>query len=774
MLTSAIIFTSLTLFQTVFQISKGQSEAHLSGAHYYYCSDQFTNDRPLQFKVSMLSEISNENMAYFSQDNACQLIELQSGRMPKHECEILASGNSQVQLNQVVNGYTVTGIYRATDFVSEVYPHLPYLTIDPSYQTSMMHYFIHDTRIQDESSLNSAASLGGVSLSQVQINSDRISNDTIANYLQDTSTILIMFIIVASISILMSLVSIYNVLIVNDQDRRKEIGLLKSIGVTAKELKWMLLVELSIIGVAGALCGIVLGSVISSLVLITVSEKLKFVFSLTMIVQPLIILVSLIVGIFLMEVSGFLLYHHYFYTVPIQDLKGEAVQYDVPYNADRFSISTVTWRMFIIYNERIKKQSKNLCRSFLLVMLTITLFCGIWISNLMYQRNYQSVEKDFRLSPVTFLLGDRMMYEELDEALYHASASLQVETDQVIIDRSILGVQFRMPKESFSEYYLATASGTTTQKDGQNWFSAYHNGVVLDHYQLAELENYLVAGDLNSLDENSVVLIINQYGTYTSNTPLRAYQTGYQVLCENMDQSKSGPALLFDVDAIIALPFEKMTLQYSHVNDYLFSIAFTPESYPNLNTGQVTLKYDAEIKLHNPSQHLAMQNYLNEQLNQYDLTQTLELTDYIQIKNDGKFAVFLIEILVYPLLAMLVLIGVINVNNVLKGNIHMKRTDFATMKSVGMTSNQLRMVMLYEYLENYLNAGAITFVISIPLYLMEHFFSVASTFRIGDNFAGMFIMSFALISPVIIFSLAANSFRILRGITALDGMKDIE
>ena len=90
----------------------------------------------------------------------------------------------------------------------------------------------------------------------------------------------------------------------------------------------------------------------------------------------------------------------------------------------------------------------------------------------------------------------------------------------------------------------------------------------------------------------------------------------------------------------------------------------------------------------------------------------------------------MISMLMYPLLVMLVIIGIININNVLKGNIHMKHMDFSTMKSVGMTSAQLRMIMLYEYAENYINAGLLTFILCIPVYLIEQVFSIPGIGRL--------------------------------------------
>ena len=106
--------------------------------------------------------------------------------------------------------------------------------LNENWASERSYYFIRDDMIQNEESLSSVAHMCQVDTSQIFLNSERISNDTIINYLNDTTTMLMMFIAIIAIAIWMSLVSIYNVLIVNDQDLRQEIGLLKSIGMTRR------------------------------------------------------------------------------------------------------------------------------------------------------------------------------------------------------------------------------------------------------------------------------------------------------------------------------------------------------------------------------------------------------------------------------------------------------------------------------------------------------------------------------------------------------------
>ena len=771
MLSSAIIFVSLTLFTTVFQLSKTLDNKALGSAHYYVVASEFDNTSPLQFSVSYFSSPNKNNISYFSQEDDSSFFNLRQGKLPENSHEIIAY---EGQIGDKIGEYKVVGLYDSTTILDQSNLH-PYFSIDANLKTNLSHYFISDTNVHESQSLTSVSDLTSVNPVQIIQNSDRITNDTILNYLQDTTTILIMFVMIIVIAIFMCLVSIYNVLIVNDQDRRKEIGLLKSIGITKKELIAMILLEMTMIGFVAGAVGIVLGIGISYFVLTSVLETLKVTFSISMLLTPWIILLSLLSGILLMDVSGYLLYKKYFDSKPISDLKGETVDYDIPYNADRFSITSVTWRMFVIYNERIKRQTKNLLRSFLLVMLTITLFCGIFVSNFLYQRKYTDVKDDFMIESVRLGVGTKTTYPTFDDLIYKIEEDTDVEFSNRVISRHIFGLRCYMPSNTFTDnFFKANKEVKTSIIDNVEYATAYHEMVVLDDVQLAELKPYVIKGDLNQLNENSVILITYSHGEYTDPMQLRNVDLGTKVLYQNIDQTKPYPNQYYSCDVVVELPFEKFKLKSSDVTDNVFSVAFTNQSYATLKGPGTTLKYQVHFTLSNPSLHQDCLNYIVKALNETNNEALLALTDYIQIRNDGRFAVFLIEVLLYPLLLMLVMIGVINVNNVLKGNIHMKRTDFSTMKSVGMTSKQLSMIMTYEYAETYINAGVIVFLLCIPIMIFERLVPIVSTFKIADNFAGMFVMAFVIISPVIIISLAVLSFRHLRNITALDGMKDIE
>lgn len=777
-LSTAVILVSLLLFYTVFSLSKNIDQTKLGTSHYMIESNECVNQNPNRFHVSRLSvlkeELAGYPLAYLEYNEKSSFFNLLDGVIPASNNEILVPEQSGYALGSQIDSYTVVGIYSSTYFLDEQLNILPIMGLNTNDNIDCTYFFVHDDTIQNEESLSVVAQMCRVDINKITLNSDLISNDTITNYLNDTTTMLMMFVAVIIIAIWMSLVSIYNVLIVNDQDLRKEIGLLKSIGMTRTELKKMLLYELGYVGVTGSLFGLLLGGMICACVLHLLLSSLRISLSLSMILQPWALLLSFLIGTALMIGSGFFVYRHYLNSKPIDDLKGNVVQYDVPYDSKRFSIHTATWQMFVIYNERMKKQTRNLRRSFFLMIFTMTLLCGIAFSNFLYLNRYQNIDADFMIEPSDeIILGEKRLFPEVDELVYAAGESEETLIEKIDIQRVILGWQYYMPARTFTDYYgsNSTLQGSM-EVDGELFYSDGYRSVVFDEYQIQELEPYLISGSLNDLNEKSVIITINQHFDFIRDEPIRNLVQGDRLIVHEREAELNQGNTDMEVAAVIAFPKKDISLQYSNIDDYRFGVIFTDQSFAHI-TSACTTTYNMSFSLSNPANRATMLEKLETILLEQGVSDTLVITDYIQIQNDGQFAVFMISMLMYPLLLMLVFIGIINIHNVLKGNIHMKHMDFSTMKSVGMTSAQLRMIMLYEYAENYINAGLITFLICIPIYLIEQYFAMASVFKIGDNFTGMFVISFLLVSPVIVTILAYFSFKELDKISAIDGMKDI-
>ncbi len=87
-----------------------------------------------------------------------------------------------------------------------------------------------------------------------------ITQDSVVNTFDKILTALTLTVVsIAGISLIVAGVLVMNVMLVSVTQRTAEIGLLKALGATKRQLHWLFLTEAAILSLAGALLGILLG-----------------------------------------------------------------------------------------------------------------------------------------------------------------------------------------------------------------------------------------------------------------------------------------------------------------------------------------------------------------------------------------------------------------------------------------------------------------------------------------------------------------------------------
>ena len=124
-----------------------------------------------------------------------------------------------------------------------------------------------------------------------------ITSDFINQQLDQVTGILSIFLGgVASIALLVGGVGIANTMFMSVAERKREIGILKSIGAREEEILRLFLVESSIIGFAGGFFGLVLAYILSYLI--------TFLSGVTVIIDPSIVIGAILFSATVGVISG--------------------------------------------------------------------------------------------------------------------------------------------------------------------------------------------------------------------------------------------------------------------------------------------------------------------------------------------------------------------------------------------------------------------------------------------------------------------------------------
>ncbi len=809
-LSVAIIFTSLTLFTNVFSLTKIPNKITIGEYHYILNSQ---DGEPLTRHLTTYDDDLNLYSIYKEQhlalhqltlldENSPLPIVITDGHLPTKTNEIVVpkhfelnlgdnielnliqnrvntTGNYQINedtFNQPASQnttYEVVGIYESTDIYSELTSSaIPVYVFSEDVSSINRHLIIRDEQIQRADSLTVLSELFGIDTQEIQMNNSAISYDTVKNYLKDTTTLLVMFVAIVLIAMMVSIISLKNIFIISDKDRRKEFGLLKSIGATPKDIDRLLKIELSVLGLMGSCLGIIFGVFISYFVLQLFIKQLALPFTWSMVLNPYTLLSSFLIGFGLMFILGQHSYREYIHSNAIDDLKDVSYNYDPPRHQQSYRTNSFSWKMFIIYNGRLKKQTRNIFQSFTLLILTTVIFFAVFLSNHGYKTQTSSVNYDFAIENAIPSNSATPISLQVYDEIYKAIDNQELNIGSMNIERLVLGPYIQYPVDAINQdnfkLYKANARVKyveNTDSQGDTYGQIQTSTLLLDKHQLELLKPYIVAGSINQLDQGGAVVILRKDSSIGDGL---------------LDQLKVGDRLYMD-EKLEGYSEEIAAIAY--VDEEVEGLFFDYSKYPRIvaMSSDYGIKYQnsyvvkekAEINLSNDATVTKATLAIENALTDANVLDTYSYDNVLLRSQENKVVSFMIESLLYPLFFLLFIISVLNINNVLIGNVHLKRGDISIMKSVGMTSFQLYKLFIFEYLEGYINASALVTAIFIPICILESKLKFSAAFHLGDNIMLTLLVSIMLFDVILVAILVLFSLNNIRKVQAIENMKDV-
>lgn len=233
------------------------------------------------------------------------------------------------------------------------------------------------------------------------------------------------------------------------------------------------------------------------------------------------------------------------------------------------------------------------------------------------------------------------------------------------------------------------------------------------------LKNKIVPTECYGIDEG-ILPFIEKYLT-KGKIDIEKFKSGnYIILDENWDMGK-----LLDVGSKVTIPFENgqskeyevmatvqvipLYLRTGYINTVGNDMYLPISEFKNIvnNKSVMTAMFNVD-----DSQINNVKNYLE---NKIKTNPTLDYTMKLTYINEFEDMANTYKIVGYGLSFVLGLIGILNFNNVMMTNIISRKREFAILKSVGMTENQLKKLVKLEGLYYALLTIFIVVVIGIPL-----------------------------------------------------------
>ena len=526
-----------------------------------------------------------------------------------------------------------------------------------------------------------------------------------------------MMIIMLSLVSIGCIIVIYNSFAISVMERKKEFGLLSSIGATKRQLSHTVFFEAVFVGVIGIILGI-LGAYIGigCVILIInnlISDMLEY--KLHLVTNPLFIIIPVIFMIIVIGVSAFIPSRRASKVSPIEAIRQND---DIKINKKKIRTSKLVLKLFGIEGEialkNIKRNKKKYRVTIVSLFISIVLFIS-FSSYMNYTLNTASsvmgeVPYDYQIS----YFGDDNNKEALDKINEIVKSSdVKEYVSYSVGNLSIIG------NYTYSDEYLDFYKSAY----GDDGIKALNNLKYQSIYILVLDDNsYNKYKKLIGLDKDSVILLNRFKGVSYGNNK----RVNYDIpvinsgdinikICnfdddeENVDTTKYCNKNIDNI--FVTNKSFDLIEEFSYMDD--FKLIVNKKLYDSILDGGTDF---------------TQFNIISDNTNNIDkLTKELDKynnVNYINIKESMKQAnnlILVVKILMYGFISLVTLIGVTSVFNTISTSMALRKREFAVLRSIGLTRGGFNKMLFFESLFFGMKSLIFALPVSIGVTILIHY-----------------------------------------------------
>lgn len=526
-----------------------------------------------------------------------------------------------------------------------------------------------------------------------------------------------MMIIMLSLVSIGCIIVIYNSFAISVMERKREFGLLSSIGATKKQIKKSVFYEALVVGVIGIILGI-LGAYIGigTVILIInnlISDMLEY--KLYLVTNYLFIIIPVIFMIIVIGVSAFIPSRRASKVSPIEAIRQND---DIKINKKKIRTSKLVLKLFGIEGEialkNIKRNKKKYRVTIVSLFISIVLFIS-FSSYMNYTLNTASsvmgeVPYDYRIS----YFGDDNNKEELDKINEIVKSSdVKKYVSYSVGNLSIIG------NYTYSDEYLDFYKSAY----GDDGIKALNNLKYQSIYILVLDDNsYNKYKKLIGLDKDSVILLNRFKGVSYGNNK----RVNYDIpvinngninikICNFYDDEENVDTTKYcnkNIDNIFVTnkSFDLIE-EFSYMDD--FKLIVNKKLYDSILDGGTDF---------------TQFNIISDNTNNIDkLTKELDKynnVNYMNIKESMKQTnnlILVVKILMYGFISLVTLIGVTSVFNTISTSMALRKREFAVLRSIGLTRGGFNKMLFFESLFFGMKSLIFALPVSIGVTILIHY-----------------------------------------------------
>ncbi|MBS4538372.1 FtsX-like permease family protein [Clostridium sp. D2Q-11] len=511
--------------------------------------------------------------------------------------------------------------------------------------------------------------------------------------------------VIIAIVVISTIAVIYNSFQISVMERIKEFGLLRAVGTTPKQIRKLILREatlLSLIGIPiGLLFGIVAIYSISLVFRLIGGEDLIII---KPSISPVILGGSGMIGLFSIYLSALLPAIFAGRISPLVAISNRKSITKEKIKRRKGPIIKIIRKTLGFEGELAYKNIKRNRKRY-----RITVF-SIVISVMLFITFKSFIDMSFS---ITDSMGEtENVHFSVVRDVQGTEKDIRIEEDIIEKIKDIPTVnkiynvyqdyQFDMEIDKNSELKEIQALGQQIYRDSdaEDKTKVYGNINIYDKEAFEDTKEYVESGniDIDELNKENGVILIRRNRIYNYNSektyygPVADIKVGDEIdVIQEMYQREEKNRAVGETLKVVAI-IEQEVFSYRGHHEYLKLI--TSEEVAKKLMEEKTIKpINLNIVLDNKdSEKVAVADIENAIKN----NPNLNIINHIDNNRRGKSGELMVQILLYGFVVVVSLIGSVNIINTLTTNILLRKREFATIRSVGLTHKGLRKMIVLE------------------------------------------------------------------------------
>ena len=539
---------------------------------------------------------------------------------------------------------------------------------------------------------------------------------TYGNIMKSMITMIVIMLSLVSIG---CIVVIYNSFAISVMERKKEFGLLSSIGATKKQLSYTVFFEALIEGIIGIILGICGAYIGIGTVILIINNLIGdiLVLKLNLVTNIVFIIIPVIFMILVIFISALVPSRRAAKVSPIEAIRQND---DIKINKKKIKTGKLVNKLFGIEGEIALKNIKRNKKKYRVTIVSLFISIVLFISFSSYM-NYTidtassvmgEVPYDYQIS----YFGDdpnndKEALDKINEIVKNSDVKEYVSYS--VSNLSIIG------NYTYSDEYLdfyKSAYGDDGIKALNNLKYQYISILVLDD------NSYNKYKKLIGLDKDSVILLNKFKGVSYGNNKRVNYNIpvinngNINIKICNFDDNDE------DVDTT---KYCNKNIDNIFVTNKSFDLI---EEFSYMDDFKLIVNKKLYDSISDSSTHYTQFNIISDNTNNIDkLTKDLDKysnVNYTNIKEAMKQAnnlILVVKILMYGFISLVTLIGVTSVFNTISTSMALRKREFAVLRSIGLTNRGFNKILFFESLFFGMKSLIFAIPVSIGITVLIHY-----------------------------------------------------